>query len=91
MDFGRVYPQAPIKMDIYMELPQGIQTKQGNSKDYILKLEKNIYGKKQAGCIWNSYLVDKLMSTDFTTLLIDDCVFFRMTSYSWCTWMMASS
>jgi hypothetical protein len=21
------YPQAPIKMDIYMELPQGIQTK----------------------------------------------------------------
>jgi hypothetical protein len=26
VDFVMAYPQAPIKMDIYMELPQGIQT-----------------------------------------------------------------
>ncbi len=45
-------------MDIYMELPQGIQTAHGNSKDHVLKLEKNIYGQKQAGCVWNSFLVD---------------------------------
>jgi hypothetical protein len=36
------YLQAPIKMDIYMELPQGIQTKHGNYKDHVLKLEKKI-------------------------------------------------
>ncbi len=71
------YPQAPIEMDIYMELPQGIQIKHGNSKEHVLKLEKNIYGQKQAGRMWNSFLVDKLMSIGFTTSLIDDCVFFR--------------
>ncbi len=71
------YPQAPNKMDIYMELPQGIQTKHGNSKELVLKLEKNIYGQKQAGRVWNSFLVDKLTSIGFTTSLIDDCVFFR--------------
>jgi hypothetical protein len=71
------YPQAPIEMDIYMELQQGIQTKHGNSKEHILKLEKNIYGQKQAGRVWNSFLVYKLMSIGFTTSLIDDCVFFR--------------
>jgi hypothetical protein len=60
-----------------MELPQGIQTKHGNSKEHVLKLEKNIYGQKQAGHVRNSFLVDKLMSIRFTTLLIDDCVFFR--------------
>ncbi len=49
VDFVLAYPQAPIEMDIYMELPQGIQTKHGNSKDHVLKLEKNIYGLKQAG------------------------------------------
>ncbi len=49
VDFVMAYLQAPIKMDIYMELPQGIQTKHGNSKEYVLKLEKNIYGQKQAG------------------------------------------
>jgi len=48
VDFVMAYPQAPIKMDIYKELPQGIQTAHGNSKDHMLKLEKNIYGQKQA-------------------------------------------
>ncbi len=63
-------------MEIYMELSQGIQTAHGNSKDHVLKLEKNIYGQKQAGRVWNSFLVDKLMSLGFTPSLIDDCVFF---------------
>jgi hypothetical protein len=43
----------------------------------VLKLEKNIYGQKQAGRVWNSFLVDKLLSIGFITSLIDDCVFFR--------------
>ncbi len=64
-------------MVIYMELPQGIQTKHGNSKEHVLKLEKNIYVQKQAGRMWNSFLVDKLTSIGFTTSLIDDCVFFH--------------
>jgi hypothetical protein len=77
VDFVMAYPQAPIEMDIYMELPQGIMTAHGNSKDHVLKLEKNIYGQKQAGHVWNSFLVDKLMSIGFTPSLIDNCVFFR--------------
>ncbi len=60
-----------------MELPQGIQTAHGNSKDHVLKLEKSIYGQNQAGCVWNSFLVDKLMSLGFTPSLINYCVFFR--------------
>jgi hypothetical protein len=76
VDFVIAYPQAPIKMHIYMELPQGIQTKHGNSKEHIFNLEKNIYGQKQAGRMWNSFLVDKLMTIGFTVLLIDDWVFF---------------
>jgi hypothetical protein len=66
MDFVMLYPQAPIEMEIYMELPQGIQTKHGNSKENILKLEKNIYCQKQAGRVWNAFLVDKLTSVGFT-------------------------
>jgi hypothetical protein len=60
-----------------MELPQGIQTAHGNSKDHVLKLEKSIYGQKQAGHVWNSFLVDKLLSKGFTTSLVDDSVFYR--------------
>jgi hypothetical protein len=77
VDFVMAYPQAPIKMEIFMELPQGIQTTHGNSKDHMLKSEKNIYGQKQAVRVWNSFLMDKLLSIGFTTSLIDDCMFFH--------------
>jgi hypothetical protein len=81
VDFVMAFPQALIEMGIFMELPQGIQTKHGNSKEHVLMLEKNIYGQKQAGRIWNSFFVDKLTSIGFKMLLIDDCVFF-------CGWTM---
>ncbi len=77
VDFVMAYPQTPIKMDIYMELPQGIQTMHGNSKYHNFQLEKNIYGQKQTGHMWNSFLVDKLTPIGFTTSLIVDCIFFR--------------
>jgi hypothetical protein len=70
------YPQVLIETDIYMELPQGVKTSTGNSKDHVLKLLKNIYGQKQAGRVWNSFLVDKLTSLGYTSSLINDCVFF---------------
>ncbi len=38
VNFAMAYPQAPIEMDIYIKLPQGIQTAHRNSKDHVLKL-----------------------------------------------------
>ncbi len=77
VNFVMAYPQAPIEMDMYMELSTGIHTKHRNSKDHVLKLLTNIYGQKQAGCVWNSYLVTKLQEINFKQSLIDDCVFYR--------------
>jgi hypothetical protein len=76
-DFVMAYPQAPIKMDMYMELPTGIPTKHRNSKDHVLKLLANTYRQKQACCMWNSYLVTKLREINFKQSLIDNCVFYR--------------
>ena len=77
IDFVQAYPQAPIETDMFMELPQGIETACGKPKDYVLKLLSNIYGQKQAGRVWNSYLVEKLGQIGFKPSLIDDCVFYR--------------
>ncbi len=41
-----------------------------------MKFEKNTYGQKQAGRVWNSFLINKLTSMGFTTSIIDECVFF---------------
>jgi hypothetical protein len=62
---------------MHMELPTWIHTKHRNSKHHILKLLANIYGQKQAGCVWNSYLVTKLREINFKQTLIDDCIFYR--------------
>jgi hypothetical protein len=43
----------------------------------VRKLLKNIYGQKQAGCMWNAYLVDKLSSIGFKASLINNCVFYQ--------------
>jgi len=77
VDFYMAYPQAPIEMDMYMELPQYIHTTLGDAHDYVLKLLRNIYGQKQAGRVWNQYLVDKLLSIGFVQSLVDECVFYR--------------
>ena len=77
VDFIQAYPQAPIETDMFMELPQGIETVQGSSKSHVLQLLSNLYGQKQAGRVWNSYLVDKLEEIGFKPSLVDDCVFYR--------------
>ena len=60
-----------------MELPKGIETKHGNSKDHVLKLLQNIYGQKQAGWVGNHHLTAKLLEIGFAQSLIDGCVFYR--------------
>jgi hypothetical protein len=77
VDFIMAYPQAPIEMNIYVELSQGIETAKGNSEDYVLKLLMNIYGQKQAGHVWNKYLVEEMNLIGFKQSLIDDCVFYH--------------
>ena len=51
IDFVQVYPQADIKVTIYLHTPQGIDLG-GNNKDVVLKLKKNLDGLKDAGLTW---------------------------------------
>ena len=55
VDFIQAYPQAPIEYDIYMELSKDFNTKEGYRRNHILQLLKNLYGKKQAGRVWNHH------------------------------------
>ena len=77
IDFVKAYAQAPIECDMYMELPPGIETKHGNSKDYVVKLLANLYSQKQAGRVWNQYMTDKLRDIGFQQSQVDECVFYR--------------
>eukprot|EP00957_Ditylum_brightwellii_P163315 12434992-Ditylum_brightwellii.AAC.3 len=73
VDFITAYPQTPIECDLWMHLPAGIETKHGNSKTHVLKLEKNLYGQKQTDQVWNQYLTQKLLAIRFKQSKVDEC------------------
>jgi len=77
LDYVLAFPQAPIERDLYISIPKGYQIENEKNKDYALKLNKNLYGQKQAGKIWNDFLVQKLAAVGFTQSKHDACVFYR--------------
>jgi hypothetical protein len=73
------FPQAPVEKEIYIEIPRGVKLSDGDDpKDFVLKLNRNVYGQKQAGRVWNKYLVDKLVNeVGFKQSEVDECVFYK--------------
>ena len=55
IDFVLAFPQAKPECDMYMEIPRGCNV-EGSKRDYVLKLNKNLYGSKQASRLWFEHL-----------------------------------
>ena len=62
---------------MYIELPLSIETCYGKSKNYVLLLLSNLNHQKQAGRLWNGYMVEKLLSIGFQQSQIGECVFYK--------------
>ncbi len=78
LDYVLAFPQAPVEKVLYRHIPRGCNIDNGDNKDYVLKVHRNIYGQKQAGRIWNQYLVNKLTEkVGFVQSKVDECVFYR--------------
>ena len=78
LDYVAAFPQAPITRELYMKLPAGITLGPNQDpKDYVFKVHRNLYGQKNAGRVWNDYLVDKLLKIGFKQSKIDRCVFYH--------------
>jgi hypothetical protein len=81
LDFVLAYTQADIERDLYMKLPAGFSVPgrtitEQDRKDYVLKLEKNLYGQKQAGRVWYLHLRKNLLKLGFKPSEHDECVFY---------------
>ena len=57
LDYVLAFTQAPADRELYMEIPKGLTIEGATKGEYVFKLLKNTYGKKDAGCVWNHYLV----------------------------------
>jgi hypothetical protein len=79
INFVQAFAQAPVEKTLYMKVPAGVEIEDGSAtKDYVLKIHRNIYGQKQAGRVWNQCLVRKLVQElGFQQSAVDECVFYR--------------
>ena len=79
IDFVLAFPQADIYIDIWMEIPEGMEPagNDGNRGAYVLKLNKSLYGLKQASYNWYEKLKASLMDRDFVPSKIDPCIFMK--------------
>ncbi len=79
IDFVQAFAQAPVERTLYMKVPAGVKIDgDGNAKDYVLKIHRNIYGQKQAGRVWNKYLSRKLTEElGFKQSKVDECAYYR--------------
>jgi hypothetical protein len=80
IDFVLAFPQADLDVPVYMELPAGVNpvdVSDEHHSRYILKLNKSLYGLKQAGYNWFEKLREGLIAWDFIQSQVDKCVFFH--------------
>ena len=77
MDYVLAYPQAHLEYGMYMELLKGLETRYGNGRNHVMQPIGNLYRQRQAGKIWNEYLVNGLKKVGFTQSKAEKCLFFR--------------
>ena len=63
---------------MYLKIPEGVKLKSDQGRS-VLKLERNLYGLKDAGRIWFEHLTDKLEAMGFKATASDPCVLTRGT------------
>ena len=82
MDVETAFLNADISEEVYMEIPEGVSVqseKLNLNKRFALKLNKALYGTKQASHNWNVDLNQFILSLHFTRCISDPCVYFKIT------------
>ena len=75
IDFVEAFPQADLDVPVWMELPWGFDI--DGSKNYVLKLNKNLYGLCNASRNFWEFLRQGLISRGFSKQSsLDQCVFY---------------
>ena len=77
IDFVLAFPQADLEVPVYMEMPMGFVSADDKQRGkYVLRLNKSLYGLKQASYNWFEKLRSGLCDRGFVQSQVDPCVFF---------------
>jgi hypothetical protein len=74
LDIKTAFLNASVNEDIYVQPPEGMQVK----STCVLKLNKALYGIKQAPHEWNVNIHTFLISIGFTSCIKDTCIYIKV-------------
>jgi hypothetical protein len=77
MDVKSAYLHSAIEEEIYLEQPEGFAKKANPGRKIVCKLNKSIYGLKQAAKNWYEALTSLLLKKGFKRSRNDYCLFVR--------------
>jgi hypothetical protein len=77
LDVKTAFLNVDLEEEVFLSIPQGVPV---DKKKYCLKLNKAIYGLKQAPLAWYNRLSLWLTSVGFKSSIADPCVFYRLDS-----------
>ena len=75
VDVRQAYLNAPVQEDLYMRVPPGLPRYDAQGRELVLKLNKSLYGLRQAAKNWNKLLVAFMIDWGFKQSTIDTCLF----------------
>ena len=74
-DIRQAYLQATLDQDLYMRMPPGLPSKDVQGRPLCVKLNRSLYGLKQAGREWAHLFASFLVSWGFVQSSADTCLF----------------
>lgn len=78
-DVKTAFLNGDLKEEIYMRQPTGFKT-----GEKVLRLQKSLYGLKQAARSWNSKLDESLVKLGFKQSEADDCLYIKQNDKDLC-------
>jgi transposase InsO family protein len=73
MDVRSAYLNGDLKEEIYMRQPEGFVSP--GQESLVCRLQKSLYGLKQAGRTWNQRIDTELKAKSFIPIVADPCVY----------------
>ena len=72
MDVKTAFLNGFVEEDIFMEQPKGFESEEGSK---VCKLNRSIYGLKQALRSWNHHFDEAISSYGFIKIVDEPCVY----------------
>ena len=75
IDVQQAFLQGDVDEDLYMQMPPGLPSRSPDGRRLVVKLDRSLYGLKQAGRVWWQLLTGFLLEWGFKQSSIDVCMY----------------